>query len=154
MTNSTQTPRVLPTTCKRCPAELPPIEFLENGRMKPRMTLCRACRTEDQRARREAGKVKPLSLEMRRAHRLRYRYNISKEQYDEMFRAQGGVCASCGEESPTRALDVDHDHACCPGERSCGACVRALLCRGCNWTVGVIENGRFAVAQVYLEGWK
>lgn len=27
---------------------------------------------------------------------------------------------------------VDHDHACCPTERSCGSCIRGVICRGCN----------------------
>lgn len=150
----TESPRKLPTTCKRCGGDLPPIEYTEDGHVKPRMTMCRGCRTQDQRDRRAAGKVKPSSPEVRRGQHLRHRYNITPEQYDEMFSAQEGVCASCGEPPKTRALDVDHDHACCPGERSCGKCVRGLLCRGCNWTVGVIENGRFAVAMAYLEAMK
>lgn len=27
---------------------------------------------------------------------------------------------------------IDHDHRCCPGERSCGQCVRGIVCRACN----------------------
>jgi hypothetical protein len=31
-----------------------------------------------------------------------------------------------------RPFCVDHDHTCCPGEYTCGKCVRGLLCDDCN----------------------
>jgi hypothetical protein len=62
-------------------------------------------------------------------------YGLTVEQYDAMLAAQGGGCAICGAvaaDSTGRSLHVDHDHNCCPGERTCGKCVRGLLCRRCN----------------------
>lgn len=35
---------------------------------------------------------------------------------------------------------VDHDHRCCPGNRSCGKCVRGLLCYGCNVAAGLLGD--------------
>lgn len=39
-------------------------------------------------------------------------------------------CGICGAATMKNgnSLHVDHDHACCPGERSCGACIRGVLC--------------------------
>lgn len=53
--------------------------------------------------------------------------------------AQDNACAICRKPT-TRVLSVDHDHACCPGERSCGECVRGLLCVMCNRMLTALED--------------
>ena len=70
------------------------------------------------------------------------KYGVTPETFDRLLAAQGGGCAICEiteAESP-HALVVDHDHACCPGKRSCGACVRGILCRACNVGIGNLRD--------------
>lgn len=68
---------------------------------------------------------------------MQSRYGITLDRYNEMLIDQGGVCALCGGVNKGgRALSVDHDHDCCRGPRSCGRCVRALLCGNCNLGLG------------------
>lgn len=60
--------------------------------------------------------------------------NVTKEFVDRLLRFQEARCAICGADNTThRAMDIDHDHACCPGRRSCGRCVRGLICSSCNF---------------------
>ena len=66
-----------------------------------------------------------------RANNLK-KYNLTPDQFDEILATQDGVCALCRMPSDRRALDVDHDHLCCPGSGSCGKCIRSLLCSPCN----------------------
>lgn len=54
-------------------------------------------------------------------------------------------CALCGRRLYTgrgggmAAFAVDHDHRCCAGGKSCGRCVRGLLCSTCNISLGHYE---------------
>ncbi|MGW7072523.1 endonuclease domain-containing protein [Streptomyces sp. NPDC054855] len=61
-------------------------------------------------------------------------YSVTKEFIDRLWKYQGERCAICGsaEAARTRAPDIDHDHACCNGGRSCGTCIRGLVCSNCN----------------------
>ncbi|MET7939618.1 endonuclease VII domain-containing protein [Streptomyces sp. NPDC005302] len=77
-----------------------------------------------------------------RSDYLRRQYGITVEQYDDMLDAQHGVCAVCGAADPAgKELAVDHDHACCPEPaKSCGKCVRGLLCWPCNVGIGHLRD--------------
>lgn len=122
-----------------------------HGRVNPEVS-CRLCDTE---ASRRTG-----SREARRASRKRnyqrnhVRYaretngfdpNFSKDDFDSLMEAQGGVCAICGAPpKPNRRLSIDHDHD--------TAKVRGLLCTACNWALGRFRDDpvRFDRAAEYL----
>jgi hypothetical protein len=82
--------------------------------------------------------------EYRSDYLLGYNYNLTIEDYARMLNAQDGHCATCPATEPTtgrvRRLHVDHDHSCCPGSKSCGRCVRGLLCSTCNMALGGIKE--------------
>lgn len=86
---------------------------------------------------------------------MKYLYGITADQYRTLYANQGGRCAICDTFEPVEfKMSVDHDHACCPGEKACGKCVRGLLCNRCNVLLGHAQDNpdhlRRAIA--YLGG--
>lgn len=91
------------------------------------------------------------------------RFGMTLDDYEAMLVAQGGVCAVCQqpETRTTRsgrvmALAIDHDHRCCPGDGSCGRCIRALLCANCNQAAGLLGEDAERIRQLadYLDKWR
>jgi hypothetical protein len=66
------------------------------------------------------------------------KHNLTAERFNAMLTAQDGRCAICSA-LPSPPC-VDHDHNCCPGEGSCGNCVRGLLCGPCNKLLGFAKD--------------
>lgn len=137
-------------TCTGCNLEKELDEFGPNPRSKSggRMARCKVCVNEYARAWHTSHKAQQNERSRRRYNPDKVRasswlrtYNITADQYFEMLASQEGVCAGCGREpDEKRFLDVDHDHACCPGKKSCGRCVRGLLCRLCNTVLGLLSD--------------
>jgi hypothetical protein len=72
---------------------------------------------------------------------LKVKFGISLEEWEARFDAQGRRCAICGTDEPGgRGWATDHDHSCCPGGKSCGACLRDILCQGCNKGIGHLQE--------------
>ena len=64
------------------------------------------------------------------------KYGVRPEEYKAALECG---CQICGKIVP--ALDVDHDHDCCPfNKRSCGECVRGFLCGDCNRAIGLFRD--------------
>ena len=80
---------------------------------------------------------------------------VTPEKYDELFEKQGGKCAICKNEPLGRRqrFSIDHDHSCCTGRKSCGKCIRGLLCNKCNLGIGNFDDdiNRLKSAVSYLE---
>lgn len=67
---------------------------------------------------------------------LRETYGITADLYWELYDFQNGMCYLCQHAfGKSRHLSVDHDHKCCKSSKSCGKCVRGLLCQNCNRNV-------------------
>ena len=71
-------------------------------------------------------------------------YGINQENWQAMFDNQGGCCKICGRHQTElkHVLHVDHNHT--TGK------VRALLCRSCNFNVGIYEAWNIKIKE-YLE---
>lgn len=129
--------------CSRCDAA---------PRMHRRSAWCRRCASAYERDRRRANadEINRRQRADRLADPIRYqsyrlkRFGLTIEQFEGLFGQQGGRCAICNVGGET--LHIDHDHACCPGvNRSCGGCVRGLLCMSCNNGLGRFRDDPVAL---------
>ena len=66
-------------------------------------------------------------------------HHLTEEQYNKMLNLYNGKCHSCKDRAAT---NIDHDHSCCSGQRSCGKCVRGILCSQCNTALGLLQDNR------------
>lgn len=83
------------------------------------------------------------------------KFRMTEDEFDSMLADQGFACAVCRCSEPGgqwNTWHVDHDHSCCPGRKSCGQCIRGLLCQECNQGLGKFNDdaGRLERAAAYL----
>jgi hypothetical protein len=80
-----------------------------------------------------------------RATKAKQLYGLSPERYHNMLLDQEGKCKICkiemtAESHKKNSIAVDHDHMCCSGARTCGKCVRGMLCSMCNFMLGTAND--------------
>lgn len=88
-------------------------------------------------------KLRRKDPEKFRGYELKSHYKLSLEQYNEMLAKQDGVCSICKTvpDGHRRNMVVDHDHKCCPEKKkSCGKCIRGLICDTCNRAIGMLGD--------------
>ncbi|HMH94140.1 MAG TPA: endonuclease VII domain-containing protein [Streptosporangiaceae bacterium] len=138
-------------TCQGCGEIKPAKDFYvyRGSKAQPvapyRRQPCKECvKAERQKWRQENPE---LLSERQIGYRLQFKFGITREQYEALLAAQGGVCGICG--TPPRPgkkrLHLDHDH-------QTGA-VRGVLCGWCNTAVGLFgeDVSLMARAARYLE---
>jgi hypothetical protein len=123
---------------------------------------CRECKRVDalerkQRKESEYGPAVKRSLD--RKQNLKFFYNLSPSGHVEILANQEWKCANpacVSSDTPDAHLHVDHDHTCCDGRRSCGECIRGLLCNTCNRVLGFVDDDitRLEGLVEYLKSWK
>lgn len=166
--------------CSACGESKLDSEFHKNKVSPPSETRqCRVCTNAKRRAWRNGDIVARREKEARKASAARARmspsdrhgahlkrhHGMTAGQYWAMLDLQGGGCAICHKpeqavsanpaSNQIRMMSVDHDHACCAGKRSCGQCVRGLLCSRCNAGLGNLNDdiGLLTSAIAYLSAW-
>lgn len=162
--------------CSKCTSTKPTDKFSNNKARYDGLSIwCKSCVTAYNKERNKRPEVKARtaelalvryhkltpeqkaeynSIERNKKWHLKRQYNITLDWYNEKLSEQGGGCAICNKKpSEGRFLSVDHDHACCPtGGKSCGKCVRGLLCVTCNSGLHWLENNSWRPsAESYLE---
>lgn len=58
----------------------------------------------------------------------------------EILKRQGTTRPQCGSCGSVDMLQIDHDHACCPGATGCAECVIGYLCHQCNTSEGLLRT--------------
>lgn len=147
--------------CCRCEEERRIDEFpLDERTLDGRKGTCRSCLKTGRERWRDRRKQDPESWsKFLRERNIRNAYGVTGDRYNKLLADQEGRCAICRSEDPGRkgtAFAIDHDHACCPGRKSCGECVRGLLCMACNNALGHVKDDPEILhrAIVYLERWR
>jgi hypothetical protein len=117
---------------RRCTKCKNPLDHSGSG------SYCKTCYATYKRERRKQGHNLYTS-EQRRNQNYQANYGITREEYEQMFAQQGGVCAACGQPETVihhhgkkKPLAVDHDHK--TDE------VRMLLCSDCNSALGYLQD--------------
>ena len=82
----------------------------------------------------ERVKIHNEQARIYQAGRKFYKYDITEDEYNDMFMAQNGKCLICGKHQSEikTALHIDHCHE--TGK------VRGLLCHRCNIGIGLLED--------------
>lgn len=95
---------------------------------------CKICLSEKQKLYPKSRKK--YSKEYHRERSIINNYNITKKEYDILYKEQGGKCAICGipETELKRNFSIDHDHK--TGK------VRGLLCNLCNQGLGSFKDNQ------------
>ena len=131
--------------CRDC-GEVKPLDEFGADKRRPggKKSYCKPCENARKAAWTKANPDKDAESQRRR--KLKHRYGITPEQYEEMLEAQGGRCACCGTDTPGGhgGFHVDHCHD--TGE------VRGLLCHGCNTAIGALGDNVDGIwnAMLYL----
>lgn len=100
--------------CRRCKIEKDTLADFPKNAHGPGglLTICKWCASEDS---------------------ARNRWGVD----DILKRVDAGYCEICQDKLRRNNYAVDHDHACCNSNiRSCGNCIRGLICQSCNHGLG------------------
>ena len=118
--------------CKKCGENKPITDYYKTtDRKSGHKTICKVCINAD-----------PLTEERKKymrnynvGYNLKSKYNLSREQYNELLITQNHKCAICSvdeKEVPKGKLVVDHCHE--------TNTVRELLCHNCNVSIGLLKE--------------
>lgn len=133
-----------------------------------RCSICREVKNRDLDFHKQSSRCKPCNSKYRKTLRqagvgkkstdylVRYTYKTTRQVLEDLFELQDYRCGICSKDIIEEGYHVDHDHACCPGEKTCGKCIRGLLCPNCNRGLGQFKDSvkSLAAAIVYLESSK
>jgi len=66
-------------------------------------------------------------------------YNVDFEWYEKKLDKGCDICGKSNKE--WYGLHIEHDHSCCNSNKSCGKCIRGVVCASCNTTLMHYDRG-------------
>ena len=132
--------------CKDCGTFPSSLEDMKNRFVKDKTlkvgysNLCKPCNSK--RAQKHAKKNPEMHKKRIRRYAIK-KYGILYDEYLDILKNQNNSCAICKTNfnHMNKNPHVDHDHSCCnDSAKSCGACVRGLLCNRCNTLLGMARD--------------
>lgn len=138
--------------CRVCGEEKPQSEYHGNSaKCKPcQITYALTCDVGTHRRCRVCGEIKEISKFRKNnknrggyAHKCSRCENIAvaklKYNIDNIYEyVSGKSCEICKRpiSEGSGKFAIDHDHSCCAGPKTCGNCIRGILCGDCNKGIG------------------
>ena len=116
--------------------------------------LCDIDKTAAERSGKSRRSQLPLDVRRNISH-LKRTFGLTPEQFQQMIESQNRKCDLCNREF-VYTPHIDHDHSCCPGKKSCGKCIRSLLCHNCNTALGNLQDSPELLRKAadYIEKWR
>lgn len=126
-------------TCKKC-GEIKELDLFAKGAKYTdgRRNTCKKCHSNYMT---QYYKDNPEKIHFSRtAPKQNWRrHRITEDYFNSMISLFDGKCHSC---KTNTAVNIDHDHNCCEASRSCGKCVRGVLCHHCNSALGLLKDDK------------
>jgi hypothetical protein len=113
-----------------------------------------AARLKSRRSRPRLSKSLYPALTRERHKAVKHLYNLTPDAHSALIQSQKGKCAILSCEAVVDLYSpIDHDHSCCFGKRSCGKCVRGILCPRHNTGLGAFRDNpdELRDAALYLD---
>lgn len=127
--------------CSKCGIEKEITEFYKFKMGDGLQSYCKLYNSITRKQRHEKNKLRENEQtkkwhekhkEAKRDSRLKIKFNISPEDYEQLLEEQNNVCAICGNSAGKRRLAIDHNHETQE--------IRGLFCIKCNTGIGLFNE--------------
>ena len=125
--------------CTKCKKDKEVSEFRKRISLKRGyQSWCKECESEASKKRYVPRPKRERNVYDKKAtliRMLKFRYNLTYEEFATKYQRQDGRCAICNEPKPlgsVKGLNVDHCHT--------SGKIRGLLCRKCNTGIGQLND--------------
>lgn len=119
--------------CTKCKIEKSLEEFYKNKKMKDGYSYnCKECTREANSKACEKYRLTSKGIKNQRKTWLKFKYNLTIEDYHKMLKEQKGLCGICNLPMKDKEICIDHCHKTNK--------VRGLLHRTCNAGLGLFKE--------------